>query len=68
MTAPAREPPYCPLKREQIDEMVTHARERAPWLEPIADALRCGCAMMIVTQAAGPFRLPRKPRSSRRSR
>jgi hypothetical protein len=56
------EPPYYPLKRHQIDEMVMHARERAPWLEPIADALRCGCGMLIATQNAGPFRLPRKPK------
>jgi hypothetical protein len=60
MTAPP-EPPYYPLMRAQIDEMVQEARERAPWLEPIAEALRCGCGLLIATQHVGPFRLPREP-------
>jgi hypothetical protein len=61
MTAPP-EPPYYRLKRHQIDEFAVDCRANAPWLEPIAEALRCGCGHMIVTQHAGPFRLPRKGR------
>ncbi|MGH6898235.1 MAG: hypothetical protein ACREJ5_17080 [Geminicoccaceae bacterium] len=61
MTA-ALEPPHYTLMRHQIDDFAADCRANAPWLEPIAEALRCGCGHMIVMQHAGAFRLPRKPR------
>ena len=43
------EAPFCPLKREQVDEMAAHARARAPNLAPIVEALRRGVGSLPVT-------------------